>query len=222
MLKHLKWAWALTAITLIAGIATYFQVSPDAELPIHWNIEGEVNGTAQPHIALFMIPGIQFLILALFSALKFLEPRQQNFANSLPAIAAILTGTTILMVFLQTMLIDEALGINIIELEVVFSGMGLLLMILGNYMTKLRSGFFVGIRTPWTLSSDLNWKKTHRIGGRLLIIAGLVIFITSLLYSQKIMIYIIIATVIPAALIPLIYSWTLWRNETKENGNDYS
>ena len=70
MLKLLKWSWALTAITLIAGLAAYFQVSPDAELPIHWNFEGEVDGTAHPYIALFMIPGVQVLTLTLFSVLK--------------------------------------------------------------------------------------------------------------------------------------------------------
>ncbi len=222
MLKHLKWSWALTLVTLFAGLVTYFQVSPDVELPIHWDINGEVDGTARAHITLFLIPALQILLLSFFLAIKFIEPRRKNIEKSIPAIRAMVTGIIALFLLVQIIIIGESLGQHIIGPRLIFSGLGILFIITGNYMTKVRSGFFIGIRTPWTLSSDFVWKKTHRVGGRLLMIEGFIISITPFFFSPVHMPIILMATLLPATIIPVVYSWVIWRNENRESGNGYS
>ena len=222
MLKHLKWPWTLTIITLFAGLVAYFPISPDVELPIHWNINGEVDGTAQPHIALFLIPIIQIILLSFFSVIKYIEPRRKNIENSMPAIRAILTGVVAILLLVQAIIISEAFEVHIFGPKLVFISLGILLVIMGNYMTKVRSGFFIGIRTPWTLSSDFVWKKTHRIGGKLLMVEGLIISIAPFLFNAEQLLIIFIATMIPATLIPVIYSWVIWRYENNESKNESS
>ncbi len=222
MLKHLKWSWALTVITLIAGLFAYFQILPDTKLPIHWNINGEVDDTAPTHIALFLIPALQILLLSFFSTIKFIEPRRKNIEKSIPAIRAMVTGIVTLLLLVQIIIISESFELHIVGAKLLFISLGVLLIIIGNYMTKVRSGFFIGIRTPWTLSSDYVWKKTHRIGGRLLMIEGVIISIAPFFLKPEQIATLFLSTMIPITLFKVIYSWVIWRNENKESGNGYS
>ncbi len=218
MLQKIKWSWIITIFTFAAGVISYFQIAPDVQIPIHWNIYGEVDGTASPLIGLFVIPLAQALFLIFIAILKFIEPRKKNVEQSMPAISTMMAWLVIVMVLIQAMIISGAFGFHIMGPKVVFAVMGLMFIIAGNYMTKIRSGFFVGIRTPWTLSSDHVWKKSHRLGGRLLMIAGFIIFGAGLFYNGITMSVIILATILPATLIPVVYSWIIWRREKdKEN-----
>jgi uncharacterized membrane protein len=95
---------------------------------------------------------------------------------------------------------------------------GLLLIVLGNYMGKLRKNFFVGIRTPWTLASDDVWERTHRMGGRVFVLAGLASVVAALAGAAPgTMLYVLAA----AAIVTVAYSYLIYRlREThdKENG----
>ena len=101
---------------------------------------------------------------------------------------------------------------KITTLIITFS-MGILFMMIGNYLSKTRSNFFIGIRTPWTLSSDAVWQKTHRLAGKLFMLSGLTIVIFCLFMPIANIGTLITFTVLPAALIPCIYSWKLWKEE---------
>jgi uncharacterized membrane protein len=85
---------------------------------------------------------------------------------------------------------------------------GLLLVILGNFMGKLTRNFFIGIRTPWTIASEEVWLRTHRLGGKLFVVAGLVLFFSSLLGGGWIPAAVAIGA---AALISVVYSYLLYR-----------
>lgn len=95
------------------------------------------------------------------------------------------------------------------------------LIILGNYMGKVRSNFFFGIRTPWTLSSDLSWNRTHRLGGKLLVLAGLVLLPLAILIDDPRLNAIIggaIVTVV--ALVLVVYSYVVWRHDATVSTDD--
>jgi len=85
-------------------------------------------------------------------------------------------------------------------------------MIFGNYLPKLKSNWFIGIRTPWTLSSEESWRKTHRLGGRLFVICGAVIIITSVLAPEQGR-DVLFGAMIPAILATTVYSYFVWRND---------
>jgi len=90
------------------------------------------------------------------------------------------------------------------------TGVGLLLMVLGNLMTKLRPNWFCGIRTPWTLESREVWTRTHRLGGRLMMAGGAFIFIFALLLPIKLLILCVLLPAIAVmSLVPIVYSYVI-------------
>jgi len=215
MTQH-KWSWVIAALTIAASLASLLYIDSNADIPIHWNIAGEVDGTAKPLIGILTIPGVQITIIVIFSALKILEPRQKNLASSAKALTAVVLAFTGFLMLVQAQIIDEALQTGFLGLNIIFIGVGLLLVVMGNYFSKLRSSFFIGIRTPWTLSSETVWQKTHRLGGKLFILAGLFLIGGSWIMESDQISTLLLVTILPASLIPVAYSWYLWQQEKKD------
>jgi len=218
MIKTTKYIGVITLITLIAGLTAFLLLPADATIPLHWDINGNIDKRADSRDILFIIPIFQIFVVALFAVAMAIEPRQENIRKSMPAIQVMISSTFILLAFVQLIIIAKSFNIDIFGIKTLFSVIGILFVIIGNYLTKMRSSFFFGIRTPWTLSSDHVWKKTHRIAGRLFMLAGAIIFLTSFFVTIKTMSYIILWTVIPAVTISVVCSWIIWHRE-KANEN---
>ena len=199
MIKRLKWSWVIAALTVLLGAFALSQVDPNTQIPIHWDIDGNVDRTASAWIGFLIIPGIQALLLVMFSSLPYLEPRQKNLEDSAKAFKALIFAITLLQLLIQGMIVDQALGWGYLGFNAVFFGIGLLLMVMGNYFSKLRSSFFIGIRTPWTLSSETVWQKTHRLGGRLFVVTGLLLAAASLILEYEQLPIVLLSTAIPAS-----------------------
>jgi uncharacterized membrane protein len=85
---------------------------------------------------------------------------------------------------------------------------GALLMVIGNFMGKFRKNFFVGIRTPWTLTSDVVWERTHRLAGWLFVLAGLVWIVGGLVHASPV---VLVVAALAAGFVPAVYSYFLYR-----------
>ncbi|PCI61362.1 MAG: hypothetical protein COB37_08375 [Kordiimonadales bacterium] len=216
MIKQLKWAWAIAALTLLAGIVTLFYVDGSTELPIKWTVGEEIDNGTSAWISFLTLPFLQFILLALFSSLKILEPRQQNLKNSTKALLAIALSMTCVLLIVQATFISMSMGYEVLDDSAILVGLGLMFLVTGNYLGKLRSSFFIGIRTPWTLSSDEVWQRTHRLAGRLFMVAGLVMIVASLALHSRHLPLIATAVLLPAVIIPVVYSWLLWRAEQQK------
>ncbi|NVJ97421.1 MAG: SdpI family protein [Alphaproteobacteria bacterium] len=216
MFKKFKWAWGLLLLTLITGVMTLLQFGADAQIPTHWNAMGEVDGWSSPTFAFLLMPGVQFLMILIFALLPKLEPRQENISKSSKAIQAIVVGTVGLMAVVQAAIIAGAYGHEPMGPKTIIAGVGIMLSVIGNYMTKLRSNFFIGIRTPWTLSSDTVWKKTHRLGARLFVIAGAIIFAGSFFVETAYLSGLLLAVILPTTAYIVYYSWRIWQEEQAE------
>jgi len=220
----LKLCWGIAIISLITALYMINGLPDGIQLPIHWNINGEIDSYADATIALIFPPVIMIVILSIFSVLSKLDPRTENIQRSQKPIAAFSIAITLFMLVLEGSYIAMMNGIEVPMIMVVGITVGILLIIIGNYLGKTRSNFFIGIRTPWTLSSDAVWQKTHRLAGKLFMISGLIMVISCLLTPTTNLGVLIIFTVLPAALIPCIYSWRLWTEEqsNEQNGNEHS
>ncbi len=216
MKLKLRSAWEITIVTVIAGIVAYFLVEPDTQIPTHWNAEGEVDGYSSPLVGFFLLPIIQLISLGFIYALRFIDPRAKNLESSGKAISAVATSVAALLLVVQLMIIDQVFSIGLIGPKAIFIGVGVMFAVIGNYLGKLKSSFFVGIRTPWTLSSEAVWQKTHRLGGKLFVAMGLLQVAGVLLLDQVYMTAFMLGTVLPTAFIPVAYSWYLWRKEQRE------
>ncbi|WP_262689572.1 SdpI family protein [Kordiimonas aestuarii] len=212
-----KSAWVITAITFAVCLAGYLHIDASTQIPVHWNIDGEVDRTASPLAALLPVPLIQVAVLITFTLLKYFEPRKENLKKSAKAIGATATVTVVFLALIELGILLEALGYRVIEGNYIMVGVGLLLAVLGNYMSKIRSGFFIGIRTPWTLSNDKVWHKTHRVGSRLFVAAGILITLCSLFLPNVLALQVTVTAVFVSTLVPVVYSWWAWRIEKTSN-----
>ncbi len=219
MIRKFKGASLITAITILVGIIALLHFEPNAQIPIHWNAAGEADNHTAPLHAFSIMPLIQILMLFVFSKLHFFEPRGENLQKSWKAVVAIVTAVFALLAAIQTLIFAVADGLVSMNSNIVFAMMGIMFMIIGNYFGKLHSTFFIGLRTPWTLSSETVWRKTHRLGGKLFVGAGLFLLLSISLIEGETGIFIGMSAIAVGVVVPLVYSWWLWLQEKKDASN---
>jgi uncharacterized membrane protein len=207
---------SLVLVIAMVAIAVWVagQVPDGASLPVHWDANGNPNGFAGKWTALLMPAGITAAVSLLFYFLPAIEPREAHLQKSLGLIIAAWTGILLVMSIIELMAVAGALHWALPVQSLMLVGVGLMFVLIGNQLGKSRSMFLVGIRTPWTLSSEEVWIKTHRLGGKLTIAAGLIMIAAALSPVPGWAIPIlIVGLVVLMAGIPVIYSYLLWRRE---------
>jgi len=115
----------------------------------------------------------------------------------------------------HAMIIASALGYSVRIDRLMPLGFGLLFIFLGNYITRVEPNWFVGIRTPWTLSSDTVWRKTHRTGGWLMVLGGFVLAVGAFILPHGAFLPLLVTTIVIVALIPIVQSYVLWKRERR-------
>lgn len=209
-----RWSLAVVAAMLalmIAGSAYAWTVLPDgASIPVHFNAAGEADRYGGKAEALLMMPGVLLLVTALIFVVAKIEPRQKNLAQSRAILAWTLAGTSVFMGAIHGVTILAALGRDVSVPLVVGVGIGLLFMLIGNFLPKSRSNFMVGIRTPWTLSSDHSWRLTHLWGGRAFVALGLAILVAAVA-APAASVWLTVAGTLAVVIGLTAFSWLLWR-----------
>lgn len=177
-----------------------------AQVPIHWNAQGEIDGYAG-RISLLLIPfALPVLTYIIFSFIPKLDPKGKiglmgtKYHNLKLFLVA-------MMSLLALFIIHSSKKASIGNMNYIFSGLGILFIILGNFMKTIKPNYFLGIRTPWTLENEQVWKETHELAGKLWFIGGLLITILTLLLPKEYGFNLFISITILLALVPIIYSY---------------
>ena len=208
-----KWVpLILIAAAVIFSIAVYPRL-PE-RMVTHWDVRGEPNGWSSRPVGAFMIPGMTLFIWLLLRAVPHIDPRRANIEKFRETFEALIIAIVVVMVLLHVAVVGAALGWPVSISRIAPLSIGALLVILGNLLPRFRSNFFMGIRTPWTLSSETVWNRTHRVGGYLLVAAGLLMLISAFVQSVAFF-YVALAGVFAAALGTIVYSYLLWRSEQR-------
>lgn len=207
-------AVVIGAMTVL-GAWAWLQLPADARIPIHWGIDGEANGWADRTVGLFLIPALSVAMVALFWVIPRIEPRRANLERSARAYGAIWIGVILLLGGLQVLTVVSALGHTDVDVtRLVFAGTGVLFVVMGNYLPKVRPNYMVGIRTPWTLASDLAWTRTHRVGGRLFVIEGVVLFLLGLSgVDGSVLVAVLLVSIGLTIAITFAYSYFVWNSD---------
>lgn len=206
----------LASLTLAAAMAVFAFVTAarlpaDAVLPTHWDASGTPDAFSPALWALLMPAGLAAFTSLIFAIIPRIEPLQDKLEGSAPLLRACWIGVMLLFVIIQATIGLPAYGIDM-PVNAIMLGVGLMLFMLGNALPKSRPGFFVGIRTPWAIMDADNWIATHRLGGKLMMVAGFVIIVTSLApVSPETTAIVVLVSVFGAALVPFGYSWWLWQ-----------
>lgn len=195
-------------VLIALGVGVWLYPQMPARVPSHWDAAGQPNGWVSPFWAVAMWPLLMAGIAVLLRVLPAISPRRfeiRPFAHTYEVLL-LAVDAFLLVVGVCAMLAGAGYAVPIPR--VVTLAVGALLVVLGNYMGKLRKNFFVGIRTPWTLASDAVWERTHRLGGWLFVVAGLLVVVVGILALPPGW---LIGIVAAAALVPYVYSYLIYR-----------
>ncbi len=203
---------AVAAAMVVFAFVTAARLPADAVLPTHWNARGEPDAFS-PALWALLFPALLAAGTSLgFALIPRIEPLQEKLEGSAPLLRASWIGIMLLFLIIQGTIGLPAYGIEV-PVNAIMIGVGLMLVMLGNALPKSRPGFFVGIRTPWAILDADNWIATHRLGGKLMMLAGLAIIVASVMpLSAEAIGIVVLVSVFSAALIPFVYSWWLWQS----------
>ncbi len=178
----------------------------------HWNLNGTPNGFSSRFVAVSIMPLVILAMTGLFNVLPKLDPRKENYAKFIHVYWLIANAVIVFIAVAHVLIIASALGFPVKIDRLMPVGIGLLFIFLGNYLTRVEPNWFVGIRTPWTLSSDTVWRKTHRTGGWLMVLGGFVIGLGAFM-PHAALLPLIFVTIVCVAAIPVVQSYVLWKRE---------
>lgn len=184
-----------------------------AEVVTHWGLSGEPDGWSSRGAAVLMLPALGVALAVMFLVLPRIDPRRESHELHGPTWWLLANATLVFLAAVHAAAIAFNLGWPVRMDMLVGIGVGALFVVIGNLMTRMRPNWFMGIRTPWTLSSEAVWRKTHRVGGYTFIAAGAAMALAGALRSSAVGIVAIVAVGV-AAIVPVAYSYFAWREET--------
>lgn len=213
----LKSEWFPLLIVAASWIlSSYFYANFPETVITHWNFEGVPDGFSGKASGAFAIPGVITGMYLLFLALPFIDPKRERYASfdRVYHIFRYLLLFTMFLIYVVSGLIN--LGYDLKMHIVTPTIIGLLFIILGNYMGKIKQNWFMGFRLPWTLASENVWNKTNRLGGWSMALFGFIMIISPL-FPRAIGMTLFIGGILFVILVPTIYSYLLYRKEQKSS-----
>lgn len=211
MKKHI---FPITIILLTVILWAIAYPKLPAELPTHWGFNGEVNGYSTKLNAMLTQIGIMILLYFSVAFLPKIDPRRQNYKYFSGSYQTIYLSLLVLFFGLNIFVILFGLGYDIPMSSMGSVVIGIIFIVLGNVMQRVRSNFFIGIRTPWALSNEEVWRKTHRFGGRLFFGGG-VLLVLSTFVSAAMRGYVIIGVIAVIVIAPYVYSYMVFKKLSK-------
>ncbi len=184
---------------------------PD-RLPIHWGIDGAPDGWGGRAAGLLLLPATALGLWVLFLLLPRFDPRRANYAGFAGPYALLRTGILAFLALLHGVAIAAALGAPVNMGSVAANGIGLLFMLLGGVMGRIRPNWFVGIRTPWTLTSERAWSRTHRVGGWAFGVLGVGVVLGGRV-SPRAGYTVMIGGIVAITAFSFVYSYLVWRGD---------
>jgi len=203
---------AITIITLatLAGLLLWNQL-PD-QMVSHWNINDQADGYSNKFWGVFLVPIISVGLFLLFLVIPSIDPLKENVAQFRESFNVFTLLFLVFMAYIHGLMLTWNLGYTGFRMSAaMLPALGLLFFFIGMMMSKARRNFFIGIRTPWTLSSDTVWGETHRIGGLLFKVAGVLAFFGA--FFPVYAFWFIFLPIMGSTLFTVIYSYVLYQRE---------
>ena len=189
-------------LPIVIGLLLWEQLP--AEMATHWGIDNQPNGWNSKEITVFGIPGVMAALHIICLAVTYADPKKSNIGKKamgivywiLPAVSIFVMGSTY----------AYALGKEVNIGMICYILLGIIFVILGNYLPKAKQNYTFGYKIPWTLNSEENWNKTHRLAGWIMVIAGIIFIINAFFLFEWVP-----AVLTVLALAPVVYSYVLYK-----------
>lgn len=214
-MKRITNFWGSLILLFVYTVALiYFMkaLPSDAQIPMHWNVRGEVDGFFGKTGAILFGLGFSFGLFFLLYLLPLYSPKyrqdEERFEKVLPTVTFV---TILFFVLINVYSYLIAFYGNVIPVNFIYVLIGLLFVFLGNLLPKVPRNFFIGIRTPWTLTDEDNWHRTHRLGAYLFVLGGLLMLLKAFVpYSAQMFHLLSMILALVLFLYPLMYSFILF------------
>lgn len=205
--------WGFALLPVIITFAVYGKLPEN--IPMHWNIHGEIDSWSPKFPWAFAIPFVGILIAFMMWGLPKFDPKKENYEKFKPQYLIIKLLMVVFFAIIQIVILSISMGASSLRVDTISKLLlGILFIVFGNLMPKLKHNYFVGIKTPWTIASEAVWARTHRHGGIIWFITGFLLTILSFIpgsVSDRIYFFLIIIV----AVEPTIYSYLQYaRNKT--------
>jgi uncharacterized membrane protein len=206
----------VTLLPIVAGLILWDKL-PDM-VPSHWGPTGEVDAYSSKEFFVFGLPLLMLGLNLLCTIAAGLDPKNKNHEGKpLILVYALIPALTIL---LSVATYFAAFELPVPVLNMVIAAFGLMLVVIGNYLPKCKPSYTIGIKISWTLNSEKNWVATHRMAGKLWVIAGALIILTALL-PAKLIIWFFIPILLASVIVPFVYSYIYYKKyDCKESGDE--
>ncbi|WP_085875505.1 SdpI family protein [Peptoniphilus vaginalis] len=194
----------IASILLVVIFNILFYDKMPAELPTHWNFQGQADDYSSKFHAMVVIQGFLVLMNAFLCFMLDSDPKNKQQFNLVMTISKLSMPAIMLLIYIITVMAGFGREVKVSTILPIF--IGLLFIAIGNYFPKIKRNYTMGIKLPWTLNSDENWRRTHRLGGICFIIIGLSLILSVFLKSE----IVFLVPLILGGIIPAIYSYYLY------------
>lgn len=204
---------SLIAVAVIVGALLWNQL-PE-QMASHWNANDEVDGYMPKFWGIFLMPLVTLGMFGLFLLLPNIDPLKANISQFRGVFNLFILLITAFMLYIHALIIAWSLGYQNFRISsAMLPFLGVLFIFIGYMLRQAKRNFFIGIRTPWTLSSDTVWDKTHQLGSVLFMISGALVILGSIL-GGMIAFWLLFVLLIGSSLFLVVYSYFLYRDETR-------
>ncbi len=213
-----EWRSVLMILAAVA-LSIYFYNNFPEQVPIHWNFQGDVDNYGSAAFGAFFLPALIILLYIFFLFLPILDPRQERYGEFISSYHLMkdIIIFSLLFIFILVGLVGLGYSVDIsFWVPIMIGG---LFVAIGSIMRQVKSNWFMGIRTPWTLSSETVWQKTHQLASKVMAISGLLIAATVLKPGAGFKIALLVIAISIVAIGLPLYSYIIFHQEKKVSSN---
>jgi uncharacterized membrane protein len=208
--QFLRWAPFLVVAATVLYTLSVYSALPE-RMPTHWGINGQPNGWSSREIGAWLLPAMMAFLAILFRVLPKIDPKKANYdkfgiAYDVTAVTAITFQAVV-----QWAVLNIAQGHSVDLNTIVYVGLGAMFTILGFALPAARQNWFFGIRTPWTMSDEGVWERTHKTSGLLLVGAGIITIAAALTGSPMEKFVTMLVATLTAGAGSVLLSYLYWR-----------
>ena len=195
----------VTILPIIAGLILWNKL-PDT-LPTHWGFSGEVDGWSGKPFAVFFIPLFMLGMHLICAFATSLDPKSEGINSKI--LTLVLWICPVISIVCMASVYMAGMGMDVKVDTIIPLFMGILFLVIGNYLPKCKQNYTIGIKLPWTLNDEENWNKTHRFAGVVWTVCSIVIIIGS--FFNKGAFYTMFPSLFVMVFVPLVYSYIYYR-----------
>lgn len=206
--KLLLFTSILILLSSLVGCVFWYQL-PE-KMPTHFNLLGQADGYNHKVFAIFGLPALMLLMHWVLLFLMIKDPKSSNISSKIQVLIYWIIPFVSCLSMIS--IYGESLGYSMMSGILAQIFMGVVMIVIGNYLPKTHRNYIIGIRLPWTLESDKNWRKTHRLAGKIWVLGGLLLFLNS--FVQLYVYWVFFLTLFFVVIIPSVYSYQLSKSES--------